>query len=182
MSETVVSKRYAEALFQLGKEKDKLDQYEEELRAVREVWAANKSFVTFLKHPRISNDQKKDIIRTSMKNLSADIANTLMLLVDRHRLEIIPEMIDHFINKVNDAKGVAEAKVYSVRELTEEEKLQISHVFAKKIGKNTLKITNIVDRSILGGLKLRIGNRIYDGSVSGKLERIERKLVSPNKR
>ncbi|SEA69475.1 F-type H+-transporting ATPase subunit delta [Thalassobacillus cyri] len=182
MSESVVSRRYANALFQLGKEKNQLDQIEEELRAIREVWATNKEMMTFLKHPRVSLDKKKQIIATGFAGYSSTVLNTLMLLLDRHREDIIPFMIDHFIVKVNDAKGIAEAKVYSVRELSEDEKLQISQVFAKKIGKNTLKVTNIIDRSILGGIKIRIGNRIYDGSISGKLERIERKLVSGNNR
>ncbi|WP_028784103.1 F0F1 ATP synthase subunit delta [Thalassobacillus devorans] len=180
MSDSVVSRRYANALFQLGKEKNQLDQFESELRNIREVWVTNKDLLTFLKHPRVSVEKKKEIVATSFAKFNTTVLNTMMLLLDRHREDIIPSMIEHFIEKVNDAKGIAEAKVYSVRELSEEEKLQISHVFAKKIGKNTLNITNIIDRSILGGIKIRIGNRIYDGSVSGKLERIERKLVSGN--
>ncbi|GGC85960.1 ATP synthase subunit delta [Thalassobacillus devorans] len=182
MSESVVSRRYANALFQLGKERNKLEQFEEELRNIRAVWVTNKELLTFLKHPRVSIDKKKQTIATGFAGYSSEVLNTLMLLLDRHREDIIPDLIDHFIEKVNDAKGIAEAKVYSVRELSEDEKLQISNVFAKKIGKNTLKITNIIDRSILGGIKIRIGNRIYDGSISGKLERIERKLVSGNNR
>ena len=61
--------------------------------------------------------------------------------------------------------------------LTEEETKAISTTFAKKLGKKDLRIENIVDSNLLGGIKLRIGNRIYDGSLQGKLERLERQLL-----
>ncbi|WP_181346775.1 F0F1 ATP synthase subunit delta [Thalassobacillus sp. CUG 92003] len=178
MSETIVAKRYADALFQLGDEHSQLDQFETELRTLRAVLQDNKKFVTFLKHPRISVDKKKQLISEAFQSFSPVIINTLKLLIDRHREEIFPELAEQFIARMNDAKGIAEADVYSVRELGEEEKKQVSTVFAQKLGKKTLLLNNIVDPSLLGGIKLRVGNRIYDGSVSGKLERIERKLVS----
>ncbi|MFD1020093.1 F0F1 ATP synthase subunit delta [Thalassobacillus hwangdonensis] len=182
MSEAVVSKRYAQALFQLGQERNIMDTLEQELLTVREVWATNKKFTTFLQHPKVTISKKKTVLSDVFQGFSKEVVHTLHLLADRHREEIIPEVIAHFITLVNESKGIAEAKVYSVRELSEEEKVQISSVFAQKLGKNQLKITNIIDPSILGGIKLRIGNRIYDGTVKGKLERMERKLVSANNR
>lgn len=181
MSGSIVSKRYAQALFQLAQEHSKVDQFETELKAVREVFQTNPSVYTFLKHPKISIDQKKQVISESFKSISDELVNTLKLVIERHREDIIPDMIDEFIKTVNDKKGVAEATVYSVRELSDDEQKQISKTFASKVGKQSLNITNIVDPSLLGGIRVRIGNRIFDGSVSGKLNRIERELVS-NKR
>lgn len=74
-------------------------------------------------------------------------------------------------------KGIADAKVYTVRPLTEAEKEALSVSFAAKVGKKSLRIDNIVDTNLLGGIKLRIGNRIFDGSLRGKLERLERQLL-----
>lgn len=99
-----------------------------------------------------------------------------MILIDRHREDYIAEMADHFIELANDERGIAEAKVYSVRPLTEAESEALSSVFASKVGKQSLRIENIVDSNLLGGIKLRIGNRIFDGSLRGKLERMERQL------
>jgi F-type H+-transporting ATPase subunit delta len=181
MSEAMIAKRYADALFQLGQEKSTIDQLEQELRLVGEIFNHNEKILPFLKHPRINNDNKKQHLVEAFQGISTDVINTLKLLVDRHRVEVIPSIIDHFIGLVNDAKGIAEAKVYSARELTEDEKNEISTVFAKKLNKKTLTITNVVDSSLLGGIKLKIGNTIYDGTVSGKLERFERNLVSANK-
>ncbi|WP_026570768.1 F0F1 ATP synthase subunit delta [Sediminibacillus sp. JSM 1682029] len=178
MSEAIVAKRYADALFQLAEEKKAVDQLEQQFHILQEVFQNNKELLPFLKHPRVNNDKKKQLIRETFQDFSSDVVNTLSLLVDRHREELIPSIISHFIELVHDAKGIAEATVYSVRELTEAEQEQLSQVFAKKLAKNELKITNIVDPSILGGVRLKIGNTIYDGTISGKLERIERNIVS----
>ncbi|RWZ58985.1 F0F1 ATP synthase subunit delta [Halobacillus fulvus] len=181
MSETIVAKRYAEALFQLGQEKSKLEQFEAELITLREVYVSNPKLVHILQHPRVTQDQKRSLIGDSFKAFSPEVLNTLKLLIDRHREGIIVEMIVHFLEKMNDAKGVADADVYSVRPLSETEIEKISETFAPKVGKRSLNLTNIVDPSVLGGIRLRVGNRIFDGSVSGKLRRMERKLVSANK-
>jgi F-type H+-transporting ATPase subunit delta len=181
MSKLVVSKRYAEALFQIGQEKSKLDFMEPELMIVKEVFENNKEFNLFLKHPKVSNEKKKQLIKEAFKGFSNDVLHTLYVLVDRHSEEAVPSIIDHFISLVNDAKGIAEAEVYSVRELTDEEKKQLSSVFSKKLNVKNLHIVNIVDPSLIGGVKLKIGNTVYDGSVKGKLSRIERKIASANK-
>lgn len=181
MSESVVAKRYAQALFQLAQEHSKVEQIGEELAAVKEVFYNNDSIHNFLHHPKISIEQKKSVVNESFQSFSSEVKNTLSLLIDRHREAIIVEIADAFLDMVSEQKGIAQATVYSVRELSQEEKAQISKTFAAKVGKQSLNITNKVDSSLLGGIRVRIGNRIFDGSVSGKLSRMERELVS-NKR
>ncbi|UOQ94954.1 F0F1 ATP synthase subunit delta [Halobacillus shinanisalinarum] len=175
---TIIAKRYATALFQLGQEQSKLDVIETELRALHVIFKGNKGLVQFLKHPRLTVDEKKQLLSDSLKDFSKETVHTLMLLIDRHREEIMIDMIDHFILKMNDLKGIADATVYSVSELSDVEKQRISATFAPKVGKRSLNLTNVIDTSIIGGIRLRVGNRIFDGSVSGKLSRIERQLVS----
>lgn len=181
MSNEVVAKRYATALFQLGQEKSKLETFEEELRTIGEVFRKDKQLNSFLKHPRIRKDKKKQLLRDVFQGYSEEVTHTLDMSIDRHREDMIPAMVDAFIERTNEARGIAEAKVYSVRALGPDEEKMVQDVFSKKLNKQTLRIHNVIDPSLLGGIKLRIGNRIYDGSVSGKLERIERKLVSANK-
>jgi F-type H+-transporting ATPase subunit delta len=177
MNKEVVAKRYALALFQIAKEKQLLDQLEEEVRVIQQVFTENKQFVSVLKHPKLAVQKKKALLQETFASLSTPLFNTLMILLDRHRIEIVPELANEFIALANEERGVAEATVYSVRPLTEEEKQALSSVFAQKVGKATLRIHNVIDSSLIGGVKLRIGHRIYDGSVSGKLERLQRQLI-----
>lgn len=178
MSNGTVAKRYATALFQIANEQNLLEQVEQELVAVRAVFTENKELLSVFNHPKVTKATKKTIVKESFTNVSTPVLNTLLILIDRHRQSIIPDLVDFFIEEANNVRGIADAKVYSVRELTNEEKTALSEAFAKKVGKTALRIENIIDSSVLGGVKLRIGNRIYDGSVSGKLARVERELLT----
>ncbi|WP_226036308.1 F0F1 ATP synthase subunit delta [Aquibacillus saliphilus] len=180
MSKATVSKRYAEALFQLANEKNKLDFLEPELLTVKEVFQNNKDLLAFLKHPKVRSDKKKQLIDEAFKGFSSEVINTLKVLVERNNEEAVSSVVDHFITLVHDAKGIAEAKVYSIRELSDQEMDQLSNVFSKKLNLKSLNMVNFVDPTILGGVRLKIGNTIYDGTIKGKLERLERNIVSAN--
>lgn len=178
MSQNAVAGRYAVALYKLAKEHNQLEQLEQELKVVEQVVAENPQFLTILKHPKIAKDTKKALVKEVFQNASQTVINTLLLLIDRKREEILPEIAEQYFLLANEERGIAEAKVFSVRPLTADEEKALSEVFSKKIGKSELRIKNIVDSSLIGGVKLRIGNTIYDGSVKGKLERIERQLLT----
>lgn len=178
MSNPVVAQRYAVALFQLAKEQNLTDKFDEELRTIKKVLTQNPGFIRLLQSPKLSASEKRDLIKNVFQNASAPVMNTLMLLTDRHREDIIPEVAEAFIDLLNEGRGIAEAVVYSVRPLTADETKAISEAFAPKVGKTTLNIENIVDSNLLGGVKVRIGNRIFDGSLKGKLSRLERTLIS----
>ncbi|WP_413305260.1 F0F1 ATP synthase subunit delta [Bacillus sp. 1P10SD] len=178
MSNSMVAKRYASALFQIAKEQQILSTVEEELRVVKEVLQYNADLKAVLKSSKLTIDKKKEVIKAAFVSINAYVLNTLLILIDRHREDEIVEVVDQFIELSNDEMGIAEAKVYSIRPLTDAEREAISTTFAAKVGKKSLRIENIVDSELLGGVKLRIGNRIYDGSLRGKLNRLERKLLS----
>jgi F-type H+-transporting ATPase subunit delta len=178
MSNSMVARRYALALFQIAKEQQLLEVVEEELRVVKEVMVYNTDLKAVLKSLKLTLDKKKEILKGAFANVNPYVLNTLLILIDRHREDEIVEVANQFFELANDEKGVAEAEVYSTRELTEAEREAISATFAQKVGKKSLRIENIVDSELLGGVKLRIGNRIYDGSLRGKLDRLERKLLS----
>ncbi|MBT2657765.1 MULTISPECIES: F0F1 ATP synthase subunit delta [Bacillaceae] len=178
MSNTMVAKRYASALFQIANEQQVLGQIEEDLRVVKEVLEYNPDLKAVLKSSKLTLDKKKEIVKNAFASVNVFVLNTVLVLIDRHREDQIVEVTDQFLELANEAMGIAEAEVYSARELTDAEREALSATFAAKIGKKSLRIENIVDSNLLGGIRLRIGNRIYDGSLRGKLDRLERKLLS----
>ena len=95
--------------------------------------------------------------------------------MERNREEVIEEIGEEYKRLVYDAKGIAEAEVITAVPLSEEEEKELIAVFQKKIGK-TLVISNRVDSDILGGLIVRIGDRLYDGSLTNKLKRFRKQL------
>jgi F-type H+-transporting ATPase subunit delta len=177
MMGSMVARRYALALFQLVKEQQLIDTVEEELRVVKEVFFVNKDLTAVLESPKVSREKKKAILSSAFASVNPLVLNTLMLLVDRHRENEITDVADAFSELANEERGIEAANVYSVRPLTDDERTALSVSFAKKIGKKSLQIENFVDSDLLGGIKVRIGNRIFDGSLRGKLDRLERTLL-----
>ncbi|MCM3567214.1 F0F1 ATP synthase subunit delta [Neobacillus mesonae] len=178
MSNSLVAKRYASALFQIAKEQQIIDSVEEELRVVKEVLETTTGLKDVLHSSKLTIEQKKMILKNAFSNkINPNVLNLLLLLIDRHREGEINDVVDQFTVLANDEMGVAKAKVYTIRPLSDKERDAISAAFAAKAGKKSLQIENIVDTDLLGGVLLRIGNRIYDGSLIGKLNRLESKLL-----
>lgn len=177
MSHSTVAKRYAVALFELAEENNLLDQFEEELRVVKQVFELEPKLMEVLKSPKFPMEKKKEIVQNAFAKLHQYVLNTLMILIERHREDHISAVVNHYVELANEARGIAEANAYSVRALTEEEMEALSTSFAKKVGKKALRINNIIDSELLGGVRLQIGNKIFDGSIRGKIERLERQLL-----
>ncbi|UOQ87076.1 F0F1 ATP synthase subunit delta [Gracilibacillus salinarum] len=180
MSKTNVAKRYAEALFQIATEKETIDFLEAELATVKEVFQNNQAFLKFLHHPKVEADKKKQLLNEAFQGFSKDVLHTLSLLVDRHNEAIIEDVATTFITLAQEARGVKEATVYSVRALSDAEQQEIQQVFVKRLNIKELKINNQIDPKLLGGVKIRIGNTVYDGSIKGKLDRLERQIATAN--
>lgn len=180
MSDAVVAKRYADALFQLGEEKKTMESMLEELNTVQEVFRNNHQLNSFLVHPGIDNGKKKQFVHDVFQGLSNDVVNLLKILIERHRVNLILPIIEKYNKIVSDSKGIVEARVYSVRKLKDSERKELENMLVKRFDKKAIRLENIVDPSIIGGVKIRMGNTIIDGSISGKLKRMERKLATAN--
>lgn len=178
MSQSTAAQRYALALFQLAQQHNQLASVEEDLREVKVVFKENSDLQALLASPKLSLERKKELIRELFGKANPLVVNMLQLLVDRKRINETVEIATEFEALSNDAQGIADAKVYSTRPLTDDERAEISSAFAHKVGKQTLRIENEIDPSLLGGIRLQIGNRIFDSSVSAKLDRLKKQLLS----
>ena len=177
MSKSVVAKRYAQALFELAQKNGQTGSVHEDLLELKKVFEDNKELEQMLSNPRLTIAKKKDLLTILFKEANPLIQNILFVLLDKKRINETVNVIDEFNVLANDAAGVAEAKVFSTRLLTADETTAISSAFAEKVGKLSLRIENVIDPSLIGGIRLQIGNRIYDSSLSGKLERLKKDLI-----
>ncbi|MCM3636484.1 F0F1 ATP synthase subunit delta [Sporosarcina luteola] len=177
MSNSVVAKRYALALFELSQQHGQTGSIQEEMKELKKAFRDNKDLGELLDSPKLSSTKKKEIIANIFKGVNPLVLNAFYVLLDAKRLNEVQYVFDEFLTLVDDAAGIAEAKVYSTRPLTEQETNALSATFAKKIGKHSLRIENIIDPSLIGGVRLQIGNQIYDSSLSAKLDKLQRKLI-----
>lgn len=175
--ETIVAKRYAKALFDVARERNKVADVERELQAIADALQANPDYVKLLEHPDIGAAVKATMLKEAFgANVSEEVLSTLQLLVQRGRESILRELVSKYSEIANDALGQAHAKVYTPKPLSEAESDQIIAAFGQITGKK-IRIESFVDPSLLGGLQVRIGDRLYDGSLSGKLQKLEKSLV-----
>ncbi|WP_151733722.1 F0F1 ATP synthase subunit delta [Paenibacillus tengchongensis] len=172
--DTVVAGRYAKALYNTAAESGIILEVEEQLKSVVQALDADPEVKRFLQSPRISQSDKLQVLRTSLKGkLSSPVMNTVELLVQRSRTDILADLLDSYIKIEGDAQGIGDASVYSAYPLSQAEQDQVAAEFSVLTGRK-IRVTNLVDRSLLGGLKVIIGDTLYDGSLAGKLERLEK--------
>ncbi|MFZ4452984.1 F0F1 ATP synthase subunit delta [Salibacterium aidingense] len=170
--------RYAQALFELSKEKNMLEQHRSELTAVKEVFTENKELLELLEHPKVTKEKKETLLNDGFAAVSDSVQRLLMLMLEKKRIDSVVYMIDKFEELVDEEWKVGHALVTTVKPLSEEERDMISKTFAEKAGKDTLYIKNELDPDLIGGLKVHLGDMIFDGSIKGQLNRMERNLVS----
>ncbi len=176
MSDIVVAKRYARALFEVAKEKESISQVEEELKSVVSAIGDNADLQKFLNHPNIGASVKTDLLKQIFEGIvSEPVWNTLRILIDRGREDILNALVLNYVKIANDALGQASATVYSPTALNEAQASDIAAKFSAITGK-TIRVETVIEPKLLGGIQVRIGDRLYDGSLAGRLDRLAKSL------
>ena len=174
---SVVGDRYAESLFDLAKEENKVTQYLDDIKLVGEVLDSDPQIVQFFNHVLIENDKKIQLLDQSFKgNVDQYVLNFLKLLVQSRRIRYIDDIVKCYINLSNQYLGIEEGMIYTPYELTDQQIQDIEKAISQKENKKvTLKVS--IDPSLLGGIKVQIANRIYDGTIKNKVEMLKKELL-----
>ncbi|WP_028543910.1 F0F1 ATP synthase subunit delta [Paenibacillus taiwanensis] len=176
--DTVVAKRYAKALFQLALEQQSVSEREQQLKYVVQAIASSHELELLLTTPNIDVKGKKEVLNSAFQgHVSENVVNTIQLLVERGRINILGDVLASYVHIAGEALGTADAIVTSAVALSESEKQDVAASFGRKVNR-TIRVHNVVDPSIIGGIQVRIGDRLFDGSLSGKLDRMEKALKS----
>ena len=175
-SSTLVAKRYANALFQLAKEKNTVAKVEQDLKLISEVMQKEPALADILSYPAIKAEEKRALLDTLFaKAIDQSVLNTLQLLCDRRRAGVIAELAEYFSRIASRELGQVDALVISVSTLEAKQVSEVQKKFAELLGKE-VRITEKIDTSLIGGIQVRIGDTLYDGSIAGKLARLEKAL------
>lgn len=174
---SVVGDRYAESLFDLAKEENKVTQYLDDIKLVGEVLDSDPQIVQFFNHVLIENDKKIQLLDQSFKgNVDQYVLNFLKLLVQSRRIRYIDDIVKSYIKLSNQYLGIEEGVIYTPYELTDQQIQDIEKAISQKENKKvTLKVS--IDPSLLGGIKVQISNRIYDGTIKNKVEMLKKELL-----
>lgn len=168
---------YAEAMFALATEKNILDQVEAELTAVAQGISSHEDLSILMYHPHIPHEAKKETLKQVFAGeLSEYVANFLSLLIDKRRETALPAIVREYCNLADAARNIAEAEVTTVMPLAEREQSALAAKLSAVTGKNIrLKIHE--DKRILGGIVVKLGDKLIDGSVARQLETLQAALL-----
>ncbi|GGE28431.1 ATP synthase subunit delta [Pullulanibacillus camelliae] len=175
MSE-IVAKRYAGALFEVAKERGTIDAVEKQLALVNQVVTDNEDLRKMLYIPRISRENKKQVMEEIFKDeVNNEVLNLLKVLIDQRRESILNDLQTAYVDIANEYRGIVDVFVTSASPLDTEEENKLIQTFGKLYDKK-LRLQVNIDPEVIGGVLVRIGNRLYDGTLSGKLKRFRQEL------
>jgi F-type H+-transporting ATPase subunit delta len=167
---------YARSLFEVAREHDVLDVIHEQLGIWADALSENRSLQLLFFSPRFSSAEKRDGIRRIIDGGDPRFINFLELLAERHRLPVTFRIRRAFDELWREEHKLLPVEVTSAVELDEALVSDIGKRIEERTGRR-VELTSKVDPDIIGGLVLRVGNRILDASVHGRLERLRRQIT-----
>jgi F-type H+-transporting ATPase subunit delta len=169
------ARRYAEAAFQIADQDGTLDAWLKDLDTAAEQLGPP-AIARLLANPSVPMAARSQAVEKALgKLVSEKTRNLALLLVRRGRADLLPAVAAAFRSLYEQRKGIVRATVISAAPLDKAEQSAISERLGKMVG-GTLEIEQQVDPTILGGVIVRLGDRMIDGSVRGRLERLRSRL------
>ncbi len=173
----LVSKTYSKALFEVAQESNSLEQMLKEFEFVVESFKAYPEFFEIIKSPKVNPANKHQVFDDTFKGkVSAELLNFFKLLVDKKRVSYIVDIFKEFKIAANEHLGIVIAKVESVVALEKKEVSELEKKLNVLTGK-TVTVNNVINPDIMGGLIVKVGDKIIDGSIKNKLENLKGDLA-----
>jgi len=168
-------RRYAEAAFQLATRDGSIETWRRELEEAAAT--TDGQLMDVLANPALALDQRLDAANRVFANLSQSVRNLIFLLVRRRRIEQLHRVVDEFIRLDDRRLGITHATATSAAPLTDLEVKALTARLEQMTG-GRIALSTDIDEGLLGGLVVRVGDRLIDGSVRGRLERLRNQLAS----
>lgn len=173
----LVSTTYGDALFDLALEENKVDELYEEIQALDRSFQENEELLKLLNHPEVIKEEKLSVIDNVFKGrVSDESVGFLRIIVEKDRYNDIPAIFAHFLHCVKEYKGIGSASVTSAAELTDDQKKRLTERLLATTRYNTFETNYTVDPGLLGGMIIRIEDRVMDSSLKSQLDRLTRQL------
>ena len=172
-----ISKRYAKALLSLGQEDGNYIGYGKDLEEFGKFCSANEEFIKVVANQIFSVEERKKVLDMVLaKSTFADLVkNFLRLLLDKNRIGGIQEISDYYSKLTDEISNITRADIVTAKPLKKEARDRLGEALAGLTAKE-VKIEVEEDASLIGGLVVRIGDLVLDGSVKAQLEGLKESL------
>ncbi len=168
---------YGDALFELAIEESKVDVFYDEVRFMRQVLADNKDLVAMMTHPQIPQEEKLSTVETIFKGkISDEIIGLMRMIIEKGHFSDMDGVFSYFEDRVKEYKNIGVAHVSTPIALTEAEKDKVEKRLLETTDYKSFEMDYSVDESLIGGMVIRIGDRVVDSSIRTKLYNLTKEL------
>jgi len=171
-----IARVYAEALFDVAKQRGDLDEVHDQLGEVADALSTNRDLQVFFFSPYFSSEEKRDGISRAIAGANQELVNFLELLAEKHRMPAlfrIRARFDELWAKENKRLTVT---VTSAVELDPSVAEEVGTAIEQQTGQ-TIELNTVVDEGIIGGLVLQVGNMVLDASIHNRLEKLRKEVA-----
>ena len=178
MSTRASAARYAGALFDVAITETNPEQAGTELGAFADLVGEHAELQRVLLNPAVPAAKKRDLVQQLIDRLrpSSPVGKLLLLLADRDRFELLPDLVDVYRARLREHMNVVNAEVITAAPLSADEAARLQQRLSASTGR-TVTMTTTVDPDIIGGAITRIGSTVYDGSVATQLAAMRQRLA-----
>ena len=174
----LISKTYGDALFELAVEDEKVDVLLEEIEQLQKILAENEDFGRLMNHPKIIKEEKIEVAKTVFEGrISGELLGFLTIIISKDRYREIDEILTYFVAKVKEYKGIGIATVTTAVPLKDDQCKAVEKKLLDTTKYKSMEIHYGVDASLIGGMVIRIGDRVVDSSISTKLNELQKDLL-----
>ena len=174
----LIAQTYGQALYELAVEENKAAELLEEVKGLKTAFVSDGEFSRFMKLPQITKEQKQEVIENALKGkISDDLMGLLVIMVEKDRFSEVVSVFDYFIDAVMKLMGIGTAKVVTPLPLDEIRKSEIMEKLLATTGYKEIEVTYEVDSSLIGGMVIRIGDRVVDSSVKTRIDNLKKDLL-----
>ena len=171
-----VARRYAEAFFSIAREAGKIDDYQNELGKIVQTIEEVADLKQYFAHPLSPTKDKKEIAKQLFASeVSSVTLNFLLLVLDKKRQTYLELIYKEYVDMADESRNIKKAELISAMAVSDEDIQTLSETLSKSTGK-TIQLKLSVDPSMIGGVKIRMGDKIIDASVAKKLEMLKKNL------
>ena len=173
----LVSKTYGDALFELALEENKIDSLQEEVEVVLEALVENQDLTKLMSHPKISKEEKVALMEDIFKGrVSDELCGLMHMLAEKGHYGEIDEVLNYFLDCVKEHKNIGTAYVSTAVELTDAQKKAVEKRLLETTKYVEFEMHYSVEADLIGGMVIRIGDRVVDSSIKTKLYDLTREL------
>ena len=173
MIKAQVGRRYSKAIFEIAEEKNQVKEIYEMLNSAMVLYRTDKEFKHFILNPLIDKEQKKSVLNKIFGKDNSDNLNILLYILDKGRMNCIKYIVAEYLKIYYKKNRILDVRATFTKELTDEQKKKLINKLSQKTGKE-INLEIKIDKNILGGGIIRIGDKIIDGSIRRELDNWKR--------